>query len=98
MLIYIAGKITGDPDYPAKFSRAAELLTRQGNTPLNPANNPPGLTRAEYMRIDLGLIDAADAVCFLPDWTDSPGARLERYYCDYVGKKNYEMEDRLWQN
>ena len=33
------------------------------------------------------MIDAADCVVFLPDAEDSAGARLERAYCEYVGKE-----------
>ena len=30
--IYIAGKITGDPDYKAKFNAAAEAYKKKGYT------------------------------------------------------------------
>ena len=38
--VYIAGKITGDPDYRAKFEHAAEVLTSVGYTVLSPAILP----------------------------------------------------------
>lgn len=44
---------------------------------------------ADYMRICFAMIDVADAVVFLPDAAESAGARLEKAYCEYVGK---EME------
>lgn len=34
--IYIAGKITGDPDYKAKFEAAAEAYKKKGYTVLCP--------------------------------------------------------------
>lgn len=37
MKIYIAGKITGDPYYKAKFARAAADIADAGHTPINPA-------------------------------------------------------------
>ena len=91
MKIYIAGKITGDPNYKMKFRMAAKHI--QELYPLavilNPAELPEGLTPKDYMRLCFGMIDAADAVVFLPNAKGSAGARLEKAYCEYVGK---EME------
>ena len=89
MKVYIAGKITGDPGYRDKFAEAEIQLGWQGNTVLNPAELPEGMTPADYMRICLAMIDVADLVVFLPDAKDSAGARLKKAYCEYVGK---EME------
>lgn len=86
MKIYIAGKITGDKNYRAKFNRYRQLLEAFGHIVLNPATLPSGLTNAEYARIDFAMIDCADVVAFLPDYLDSPGARLELAYCQYIGK------------
>lgn len=47
-------------------------------------------TAADYMRICMAMIDVADCVVFLPDTGDSAGARLERAYCEYVGKETAE--------
>lgn len=86
MRIYLAGKIAGDPGYREKFQKAQERLERDGVTVLNPANNPEGLSKADYMRLSFAMIDAADEVTFLPDAEESPGAQLERRYCEYIGK------------
>lgn len=40
--IYIAGKITGDPDYKAKFNAAAEAYKKKMVTP---CLTPPGCRR-----------------------------------------------------
>lgn len=84
--IYIAGKITGDPDYKAKFNLAVLSLEAQGHTTINPANHPDGLTPRDYMHISFAEIDAADEVHFLPDWATSNGATLEYLYCRYTDK------------
>lgn len=89
MKVYIAGKITGDPGYRDKFAAAEIQLGWQGNNVLNPAELPEGMTPADYMRICLAMIDVADSVVFLPNAKDSAGARIERAYCEYIGK---EME------
>lgn len=85
MKIYISGKIAGDPDYKGKFARAAAQLERLGATVINPATAPKGLTKLDYMRICFAEMEAVDYVVFLPDWSSSDGAKLERAWCDYVG-------------
>lgn len=84
---YIAGKITGDPDYRSKFHIAQKMLESEGYTVINPAVLPEGLAPADYMRICFAMMDSADVVAFLPDYEDSCGARLEWAWCEYVGKR-----------
>ena len=84
--IYIAGKITGDPDYKAKFEAAAEAYKKKGYIVLNPAVLPSGMQSADYMRICFAMIDTADVVAFLPGYETSPGAQLELQYCLYTDK------------
>lgn len=88
MKIYIAGKITGDRDYKAKFKRAVQYWEKSGHIVLNPAELPEGMTASDYMRICFAMIDSADIVIFLKDYTYSKGARLEYEYCKYINK-NY---------
>ena len=85
--IYIAGKITGDPDYKTKFDAAAEAYQKEGYTVLSPSWMPEGMQRADYMRICFAMIDTADVVAFLPGYETSPGAQLELRYCFYVDKE-----------
>lgn len=84
--LYIAGKITGDPDYRAKFDAAADEYAAAGYTVLNPAGLPQGMQPADYMRICLAMIDTADVMAFLPGYAASPGAQLELQYCIYTDK------------
>ena len=95
MIVYLAGKIIGDPAYRAKFADAEMVLRELGHTVLNPAVLPDGLEYAAYMAIDEQLLRAADAVCLLPDWKQSPGARQERALARRLGKKllRYEAID-----
>lgn len=78
--IYIAGPMTGLPDfnYPA-FNRAAAVLRSQGHHVENPAENPAPAcgSWAGYMRLTLPQLCKCDAVYMLPGWRGSKGARVE---------------------
>lgn len=101
MKIYIAGKITGDPDYLDKFENvrmgirhAAKVAFRDEEgfilssqiSVLNPSDLPSGMAPEDYMRICIAMIDSADAVIFQPSYRESRGAQVELMYCDYIGK------------
>ena len=87
MKIYIAGKITGDPEYRRKFSCAARQVEEFGHIVLNPAELPEGMTPGEYMRICFAMLDVADEMWYLADAADSPGAFQEVQYCRYIEKR-----------
>ncbi len=88
MTFYIAGKITGDPDYKSKFDamKGRILEAWPWCQVLSPADNPQGMSNADYMRLSFAMIDCADVVIFLPDWEESKGARIEKAYCEYIEK------------
>lgn len=91
MKVYIAGRITGDPRYREKFAEAEAALREVGHIPLNPAVLPEGMEAEDYMRICTAMLDSADAIGLLGNWTDSPGAKLELHYADYAGKKTVDL-------
>lgn len=84
--IYLAGPITGVPDYRAHFLEAKWALEKQGYIVLNPAELPEGMEPADYMRICLAMLDVADAVYMLPGWGKSIGAGIEYQLAKYAGK------------
>ena len=84
--IYIAGKITGDRKYRAKFREAAKALEALGHVVLNPAILPAGLEELDYMRITLAMLEASDLAVFLPDYRESAGAMIEWAWCHRTGK------------
>ncbi len=86
MKVYIAGKITGDENYKAKFKATADKLAKCGHIVLNPAVLPAGMEQADYMRICMAMLDSADYAVFLPDYQQSEGAMIEWNYCQRVGK------------
>lgn len=94
--IYIAGKITGDPNYKDKFTNMeSELLKIPGTAVINPAALPTGLEPADYARICFAMIDSSDIAVFAPDYEESSGALLEMQYCKYVGKKAWSFEEYI---
>jgi hypothetical protein len=78
--IYIAGPMTGLPDfnYPA-FNAAAEELRAKGWHVENPAANPvpPCESWVGYMRMALAQLVTCDAIWLLDGWMASKGAQLE---------------------
>ena len=86
-VVYIAGKIDGDPNYKEKFRKAAEQLEARGYIVLNPATLPEGMSKEKYMPICLAMLNQADIVVMLSDYKNSPGALLELKYAYYQDKE-----------
>ena len=92
MKIFISGKITNDPNYHEKFNKVASKLSSLGNTVLNPAILPFGMTNEEYMKIGFSMLECCDSVYMLKDWKDSVGAQVEYQYAKYC-EKNIIFEE-----
>ena len=85
--IYIAGPVTGDPDYRKKFFAAETYLAAKGWIVLNPAHLPSGMEPEKYLPICLAMVEAADAVILLNSFTKSDGAMVEYRYAEYQKKE-----------
>lgn len=100
MKIYIAGKITGDLDYKAKFHKAEEKLKRMDHSVMNPAwiCASPEFSWKDYMRVSGAMLDVCDGVLFLKDWLQSKGARAEMERASIARKQIFmdisEVPDR----
>lgn len=87
MKIYIAGPMTGVPNYNrSEFFRVAHELSKEGHIVLNPAAFPVGLTQAQYMWMCLPMIDVCDKVYPLKGWRESVGACQEYQRAIDLGK------------
>lgn len=104
MIIYIAGPMSGKPDYnrPA-FMEAQKYLESKGHIVLNPASLPIGLPEKSYMPICMAMLEQADAIYMLERWEDSVGARAEYLYAGRQGKyigfaydEGWRYKGKLW--
>lgn len=86
MRVFISGPITRVRKYKRRFWSAKEQHESAGNIVLNPAALPAGLDEDRYLPICLAMIDACDAVQFLPGWEKSADARVEEAYAIRQGK------------
>jgi len=87
VIVYIAGKISGFPDYKQRFAEAAARLAAQGHIPLNPALLPEGMPYESYFPICFAMIDVSEAVYMLENYRDSNGALRELAYAGESGKR-----------
>lgn len=85
--IYIAGKITGNPNFKEEFEAIEKELISKNEKVMNPANLGAGFTQQEYLHICMAIIDVCDVVMFLPSWEDSKGAHFEMGYATAKGKE-----------
>ncbi|MDR1553342.1 MAG: DUF4406 domain-containing protein [Prevotellaceae bacterium] len=87
---YISGAITGLPpgEVQAKFAAAERILTEQGYEVISPLKNglPCHCPYEQYMAVDIVLLIGCEAVYFLPDWSLSKGATLEKNIAELTGK------------
>lgn len=100
MIVYIAGKITGESNYKARFDAAERVLKEKGHIVLNPTSLPVDMDYEDHMKIDLVMVEIADAVYFLKNWKDIPGAQAEHERAKQLKKRIiYESkEDKEFDN
>jgi len=92
MIIYIAGKMTGEPNWNAhEFNKAEVKLSFAGHTIFNMANvqpiyKPELVPHEAYMKIAFAIIDCCETICMLDGWEKSKGATMEYEYARKKGK------------
>lgn len=79
-IVYLTGKVNGDPFYRGKFVKAERIWKDLGYSVMSPAYLPQGIPEENYLAICLRMIDACDTICLLPDWLESESAIYELGY------------------
>lgn len=71
MKIYIAGRMTGIPNYnrPAFYEMAGKLISK-GYSPVHTADMPLGLKYETYMEESFKRLKECEAVLLLDGWED----------------------------
>lgn len=94
-VVFISGKVTGDPYYRGKFRLAETKLKAKGYIVLNPAYLPHGLNTEKSMAICLNMLSYADCIYMLSNWKNSRGATIEHEFASYAGKEIIYESDEL---
>ena len=95
MKVYIAGPITGNPDYIIEFCEVENWLMNLGFEAVNPAKNAEGSYKA-YIDTGLKQLMECGMICLLPGWQESDGASLEKAYADTVEMPELLIPDKVW--
>lgn len=104
---YLAGPMTGRPDYnAAAFDAAARYARSQGWEPVNPHDTnpahpgecPPGTRHRGHPNTcwytaGIAALAGCDALLLLPGWETSAGARLERAEAERQGLALHEYTE-----
>lgn len=94
--VYVSGPMTGLPDmnFPA-FHAAADTLRRAGHEVVNPADAGSGgdWSYEDYLRRDLQDLLGCTAICMLPGWEASKGARVEEHMARALGLVFVELPE-----
>lgn len=96
--LYLSGPMTGRPDlnFPTFFMAAARLRVlgyRVTNPPELPVLNLS--TWGDCLRVDIKALMDCEAICMLPGWQDSKGARLEHHNAVELGMQVFHIEQLL---
>ena len=92
MKVYISGPMEGVEDYLENFREAEENLLTLGQDVVNPARLDKavkgcGLSREDYLDLDLALLRWCDAIVMLIGWQQSRGCNREYGYAMGRGMK-----------
>jgi hypothetical protein len=107
MKVYLSGKMTGLSEekiwknFRIVETWLASKKTNAGGEPIESIMNPAvtyamqkysAFSYEDWLHIDFAMLDACDAVCLLPNWKDSMGAKREVAYAYKHGKEVFYPE------
>ena len=92
MKIYIAGKITGCPNFRQQFMAAEWRLAEMGFSVMNPAwvCEYPAFGYEDYIAVSHAMLERCEAVFLLPNWGGSAGAKKEKAWAEKRGLKVFD--------
>lgn len=94
--IYISGPMSGIDhlNFPL-FNRTAVRLRNMRWEVVNPVevNPDPEAKWLDCIAADLKAMDGCTAICLLPGWTNSFGAKIEYLAADKLGLEIYDLAD-----
>lgn len=93
-VVYIAGAITGEPEYKKIFKERQEFLESCGYVVFNPTILPLGLPYKSYINICKGIIKEVDCVYMIKGWERSYGATQEFLYAKKLKKEIINFKKR----
>jgi hypothetical protein len=102
MIIYVAGKYSGDTDANIDAARLVAIdVWKSGNVAICPHLNTVhfeqvpdlDLTWEDYLQGDFNIISRCDAMIMVPGWEDSRGAVAERVYAQSLAMPIYYYPD-----
>ena len=92
-VVYLSGKISGDPDFKHKFlAWESHILALGASKVLNPARLPDGWAYDEYMEHCMIMVRRCDVIALLPCWSASKGAQAESAYAFSIGKRIHHLK------
>ena len=94
MKVYIAGKITGYPNYRQQFMAAEWRLAELGFSVMNPAwlYAYPDFEREDYLAVSRAMLERCEAVFLLPLWGGSAGVKQELRLAEKRGMRVFDGE------
>lgn len=101
--VYLAGPITGHPNFMAEFDIAHAYLESQGYIVFNPARTTAALptanmTRRNFMDLGITVLGMCNAIALMPGWESASGCQLEKAYAEANRMQVIELtEDQLKQ-
>lgn len=83
--VYLAGPITGVPDFMTRFSAAKAYLETKNRHVFSPAHVSSVLpnkcmTRKNFMTMGIFLLSMCEEIAMLPGWQTSDGCQMEMAY------------------